>query len=141
MQIIFYVNNSDDKTVPKDLTQVSSLTGTAKEKLDILNPSILITSTTPITANYMYIPELSRYYFCTIEIVRTGIYRVTGHVDVLQSFWTDIQNCPIIAQESKNVWNAYIEDSNRKFFQYGKKQYITIGDIGAPTAQIMVTVG
>ena len=142
MHITFYTNSSDDKTVPKTLTQVSTITGYSRENLDMQNPVLLITSNTPITANYMYIQEFSRYYFCRIEIVKSGLYRAHGKVDVLQSFWNEIKNAPCIINRSKNQYNGFIDDPERKFYQYTQPQYINIGsDIGKPDTTILVTVG
>lgn len=143
MQIIFYNNNSDDNAVPKDLNLLNTLTGELKDTTDILNPSILITSNVSLSANYMYIAAFNRYYFITtIEVVRAGLYRVTGKVDVLNSHWQEIKNCSVIAEKSRNLYNAFIVDGKRKFYQYTRAQYVKIGeDIGKPTTPILITVG
>lgn len=142
MQIIFYNNNSDVNVYPKSLSQVSAINGAFRaETIDQLQPVFEISSATPIAANYMYIPTFRRYYFCTIDIVRTGLYKVTGNVDVLQSWFDYIKECPCILSRSSNVWNAYISDDKRKFYQKTTRQYITIGDVGTPSELILVTVG
>lgn len=141
MQITFYQNNSDDSAVPKNLNEIASLTGSFRESVDILNPVFTVTSATTLTANYCYIPEFSRYYFCEISVLRTGIYQITAHVDALQSWFNYIKQCPAIIDRTDNAWNAYIPDSERKFFQYKHNQYITIGDVGIPKKIVMLTVG
>ena len=141
MQIIFYENKSDDKTVPKTLQTISTINGYPRETMDLLNPIFTITSQTPISANYMYIADFNRYYFCTVEIIRKDIYKITGKVDVIQSFWGDIINCPAIVRKSRNLYNAYINDKERQFYQYTHNQYIELGDIGAPEELVMLAVG
>lgn len=142
MQITFYNNNSDANVYPKSLSRVSSINGAFRaETIDQINPVFEISSATPITANYMYIPAFRRYYFCTIDIVRTGLYKVSGNVDVLESWFDYIKECPCILSRSGNVWNAYLQDNERQFYQNTTRQYITVGDVGTPSEIILVTVG
>ena len=63
MNITLYKNTSDEITVPKSLTLVSSLEGKLVDDCDILNPSIRVNLTQSILlTNYAYIQSFSRYY-------------------------------------------------------------------------------
>lgn len=70
--------------------------GQLTEECDILNPSILISTDydypdSVFSANYVYIEKFKRYYYITkITSVRTNLWRVDLHVDVLYSYKDDI---------------------------------------------------
>ncbi|MBO5853322.1 MAG: hypothetical protein J6Q61_01135 [Bacteroidales bacterium] len=142
MTIYFYDTLNDDRAMPKTLENETEATGTVRGDIDILNPTILIEGDTAIK-NYAYIPDFNRYYFVSPpRVIRNGISEITLKVDVLQTYYVGIMNSPIVAERSSNMYNAYIADPNRKFFQYTVNQYIDIGDdIGKPDTPILVTVG
>ena len=63
--------------------------------------------------NYCYIPEFKRYYFIDeIVSVKNGIWRVSLHVDVLESFKAYYMNlnCVIDKQESLEKTNTMFND-------------------------------
>lgn len=144
-QVNLYSITDDDTTVPKNLGQVYSYTGECRDELDVLNPVFVFQSNEHNvikTLNYCYIPTLNRYYYCKIEFITNDLYRVTCHADVLQSFWNQIKNVPVVVERSRNLYNSFIVDGNRKFYQYSRTQYVKIGeDIGKPTTPILITVG
>lgn len=124
MTINFYVNRSAENVVTKNIEIAASLTGSLRESCEIETPvftvagdSALLTSI--VNANYFYIPEFGRYYFMTKKpkILRTGIYEVTGKVDVLMSFADTIRaNSAIIKKQTfKN--NTILNDGSFKVYQ------------------------
>lgn len=141
MIIYFYDMVEDVLTMPKTPINQTTVTGSVRGIADILNPTIEFESGVE-TKNYAYIPDFNRYYFCdNPRIIRTGIVEVSMHVDVLQTYADGIKNAPIIAERSENLYNYYIADSERKFYQYTENQYVTVGDLGIPDTPILVTVG
>lgn len=141
MTIYFYDMIDDPRTMPKNLQNETTKTGTIRGEVDIMRPVIDIEGNV-FTPNYAYIPDFNRYYYIdSVRILRTGICTLTLRVDVLQSFYEDIVNAPMIAARSENLFNTYIADEQRKFFQYSVNQYIDIGNVGAPDTPILVTVG
>ena len=89
MDIIFYNNVSDDDTIGKNLTVVTTLTGDLKNDCSIENPEILIKNTGMINANYAYISEFNRYYYIENQIILSNnLVRVNMSVDVLETFKT-----------------------------------------------------
>lgn len=141
MTIKFYKNHSDNFEVPKNLTDEVSKTGTLREEAEVMQPTILM-EFDPRPYNYCYIEDFGRYYYITgIESVRNGLWRVSCNRDPLQSFWDQIKEAPIITERSSKFFNNFINDGQRKFFQYTQSQVIKIGDIGAPDQLILVTVG
>lgn len=112
MQIKLYQNNSEKHRIGKSLTEVASLTGTLKEECSIVSPEILIESSSPITANYAYIPEFNRYYFITeVTCVSANMFRVSMHSDSLESFKDAIKNCTAYITRAQNYYNMYIPDN------------------------------
>ena len=93
MSMTIEIGNYTGESYALDKTLVGSvvLTGTLKEGTSIVNPSILVHSNVALTGNYMHIPAFNRWYFINdITSVRTGLWLVTGHVDVLMSWKTAI---------------------------------------------------
>lgn len=143
MIIYLYSITEDPNVFPKTLESPVTMTGTIRDdQVDVMRPSVLITGAPGSQYNYAHIPDFNRYYFVDPPVTdRTGLIYYKMHVDVLQSFAAQILAAPVIVQRSRNLYNAFITDSDRAFYQYRHNQYITIGDVGAPTTQIMVTVG
>ena len=110
--ITLQTNASEDNKLSKSLTDVLTVSGTLRGECSILDPRILIESSTiPSGVNYMTIPEFGRSYFVRdITAVRTGLWEITAHVDVLQSYAASIQACTGITQRQENDWNLYLND-------------------------------
>lgn len=119
MHIYFYNWAGSPNVINKNLSAEPnlSLEGVLREECSIEEPSILIQSD-PRGQNYVYIPEFSRYYFITdITAERNNAYRVELHVDVLQSFASQIKNLDVFGRrtacgiQTKNIVdpNAPIE--------------------------------
>lgn len=79
---------------------------TIKDNLDVLNPVLeLDFNSSTLSKNYMYIPDLGRFYFITsIEIINHVII-VRGHVDVLKTYNTQIRSgkCTATRSNKKNL--------------------------------------
>ena len=92
-------NNSN-----KDLYNGIDYFGVFKEETDILNPIILIESTSFITSNYAFISQFGRYYYIVdITCVRKNLYRLSLKVDVLQTYRENImENTDGIILRSSN---------------------------------------
>lgn len=120
MNIILYVNNSEKNKIGKSLTQIDSFSGTLRENCDVLNPSITfdVDISQVINANYMYIPDFNRYYFVTdIEILNNRLIRISGGVDVLETYKTQILLQTGVIYRQENQWNLYLDDGFFKTYQ------------------------
>lgn len=118
--VTLYENASEDNRVTKALTQRLSISGTLKENTSIINPAILIRATmAQITqCNYFYIPAFGRYYFLRDVISRTNnLVEIQGHVDVLQSFQTQIKANRAVISAQENNWNLYLNDGSIRVYQ------------------------
>lgn len=143
MQIDLYRNDSDIIVIPKNLVLISSINGAVRGEIDVVNPTVRVElSSGALDVNYVRIPDFGRFYFIkNPREIRTGIVELQLHCDVLQSFYPQFVQCPMIAARSDSHFNSYIPDTDRKFYQYGVNQYITIGDIGYPNILVIATVG
>ena len=113
-------NKSPKNQVGKATNDISTITGTLKENCDMLSPSVLV-ETTPIEivkSNYAYIAAFNRYYFITdYSVIRQNLIQLNLHVDVLESFKTDLLKCSCITSRQKNTWNLYLNDGALRTYQ------------------------
>lgn len=96
MEIKLYKNFSEVKEVNKELAEEITLTGSIRDdSIDVLNPVITVNADTAyLNYNYAYIPDFGRYYFFATPpaIIRTGVFQLFLHVDVLMSFKGTAEN-------------------------------------------------
>lgn len=118
-----YKTKSAPNVVNKTLSEVVTFEEVIfKEDTSLLNPTIIINGVSNAseytiedigTSNYFSIPKVNRYYFITdITMMRGGRVAITGKVDVLMSFKTDILGSTqlIVRQEKKT--NNYLIDTD-----------------------------
>lgn len=140
MTINLYVNVSEKERVTKTLSLEKSFSGTLREQTSVIDPIISIESTDNLSQyNYMYIPDFGRYYYIrNVESVKNGLWRITGHVDVLMSFKSQILQNSGVIERQENKWNLYLPDpdfqtSNKTQIQtkkfpkgFGNRSYILV---------------
>lgn len=118
-----YKTKSAPNVVNKTLSEVVSFEEVVfKDDISLLNPTIIINGVSNAssytikdigTSNYFSIPKVNRYYFITdITMMSGGRVAITGKVDVLMSFKTDILGSTqlIVRQEKKT--NNYLIDTD-----------------------------
>ena len=109
----FYNNSSDNRVVHKSLSVIASnVSIDANGQIDVTNPVIKLNMNENILlSNYMYIPKWNRYYYITVIRVLNGKQiEITGHCDVLMSFWNNFKNSLCVAQRSSSNYDEYIDD-------------------------------
>ena len=110
MLIDLYINTSEKERLDKSLGNRMQLDGTLKQETSIINPTVLIETTNPTIYNYMHIPLFHRYYYITdITCIRTGLWRISGTVDVLMSYSDEIKNIPVIISDSTSTDETYMQ--------------------------------
>lgn len=115
MEVKFYHNASDDRTVNKDLLEETVFEGVLRDESDIMNPIIRFDSADVIRFNFCYIPDFQRYYFVkSVNAYRRNLYDVTMSVDVLMSFRGDIVQLTGIIDKQSMPENGdeYIDDGS-----------------------------
>lgn len=118
-----YKTKSAPNVVNKTLSEVVTFEEVIfKEDTSLLNPTIIINGVSNDssytiedigTSNYFSIPKVNRYYFITdITMMSGGRVAITGKVDVLMSFKSDILGSTqlIVRQEKKT--NNYLIDTD-----------------------------
>ena len=113
-------NNSERNRLSKNLSSITTVTGTLKSSTSIMNPVIQIEcELTDVTnCNYMYIPTFNRYYFVDdITSITSDIVQFTGHVDVLTTYASQIRSNNAIVKRQENRWNLYLDDGSFKVYQ------------------------
>lgn len=122
------ITKSPHNKITKDFTVSYTLQGTLRSECSIFNPtidlrigdSVDIKIPSLTKCNYMYIPNFNRYYFITdIKSIRNTMASVSGHVDVLKTFSSQIlANSAIISRtasggddfmylDTSNLWKLY----------------------------------
>lgn len=127
MQIKLYKIYDDRKKVDKDLTTtlIKTITGTLKQDCDILKPEIEVAYNDDILpCNYMYIPKFGRYYFLEPPILSTQRMFLSGSIDPLTSWASDIKKLNCVLSRQEKLFNLYLNDGNYHLLQ--KKQISTI---------------
>ena len=115
MQVIFYYNVSDDRTINKTLRDGATFNGVVRGEVSVMNPVIRFDNPGVLRYNYAYIPELQRYYSIVDKTAyREGLWDVSFDVDVLMSFKNDIANLNVVVdkQSSGEIGNEYIDDGS-----------------------------
>ena len=150
MNLSLFVNNSEKNKLDKSLSNELKFNGKLREESSVVNPSIMIQATNPSGYNYAYIPEFKRYYFITDMVsIRTGIWEISMHVDVLMSFKDSIKSTSIILSDTETTgqtnymsgeqWATEVKNTTTiKMFPHslpttGKYILITAGGQGSKT--------
>lgn len=115
MQVIFYYNLSDARTINKNLVEGETFEGQARDEVDTMNPVVRFDTDQILKYNYAHIPELQRYYsIVNRTIFREGLWDITFAVDVLMSFRNDILNTVAVVDKQSMLENGdqYIDDGS-----------------------------
>lgn len=124
---IDFMNNQEElNKITKNPSTVMTLTGTLRDETDLVNPQIIVEYDGTLTnVNYMYIAEFHRYYFITkIESVRTKLWRVYAHCDVLKTYAEGILGTECVVSRSETRYNLLINDSCFKVYSNPRLQII-----------------
>lgn len=144
MEIVLSKIAEDPKCLYKHPTDAKTLTAQIKDASSIMQPTFYITYDADlITQHYNYVSAWGRYYFVTdMQVDIGGAISIRCKEDVLYTYADQIVQCPIVAERSSNNYNAFVQDNERRFYQYTNNQYKMIGtDIGCPDIICMCTVG
>lgn len=124
MKVQIYKTESEKNKLNKQLELVKEIDVKLLNNTEILKPVIEV-SHIPIkdlnSANYMYIPDLNRYYFIdNIELMTGNNVYISGSVDVLMSYMADILNLKGTVKRAESLKNGYILDEHYKSVSYSQ---------------------
>lgn len=89
MKAILYNNTSDNKKLNKNLNTISTLDLTLYLDTNVLNPVFKV-KTFNNNGNYIYVPDLCRYYFIDNYTLSNQCVYLHCSVDVLMSYKNEI---------------------------------------------------
>lgn len=116
--VVLGKNTSPTHQINKAVTSVATLTGTFRDSVDLINPTVRIEHASPTDFDYVYISDFKRYYFVEdITIVRKGIMDVALTCDVLESHKAGILANTAIIDKQANIYNLYLNDDSIKMRQ------------------------
>lgn len=124
MTVTLYTCTSENERLDKSsyLSGGTSFSFDFKDQSSVLNPSIIIGTSTSISAlNYAYIDTFGRYYYIMeVIVLRADLYLLKLHADVLMTWRSQIRNCSAVCRRQENVNNMYLDDP--EFKVYNNKQ-------------------
>lgn len=122
MDITLCVNNSEKNKLGKFLSNSNIFTGSLKGETSVTNPVVIMELENPTGYNYAHIPEFGRYYFIDDMVsVRTGLWKISMKVDVLESFKSSILGVSVILSDST--------DTGKELYLSGKVWKSTVKEL------------
>lgn len=117
MKVTLYQNFSENNAIGKLITEIAEVQARLKEQVSALDIILELKTSNDIlqNVNYINIPKLKRKYFVVDKDVMTNdIIVLRCHVDVLDSFLTDIKNLNVIVNKSQQLAKSdlYIDDNS-----------------------------
>lgn len=113
-------NSSEVNKIGKSLTSQGWFTGTLRGECSVMNPTVQLSGFSASDVddvNYMYIEDFGRFYFVNdIRSIRNGLWEISGHVDVLETYSTQILANSAIIQRQENRYNLYLDDGQFKAY-------------------------
>lgn len=138
------MNNQEElNKISKNPAGVMTVTGSLREETSIIDPVITIEYSGTLTnVNYMYIPEFHRYYFITqIESVRTGLWRIYAHCDVLKTYAQGILGCDCVVARNQNNFNLHLNDAYFKVYSNPRVQVLNFPQKFSGESYVLVLKG
>lgn len=115
MVITLYKNNSPNYFINKVLAAATTFSGTLRGESSTIDPIIIIEAENLSQYNYLYIPSFGRFYYINnIESVRNNLWRLTCHVDVLNTYRSEIltHQAIVLKATQQNVSDLMIDDGD-----------------------------
>ena len=105
-------NSSPINKIGKAISTIATVSGDLKNESDVIRPEILIESDSSIlSANYMTIDTFHRKDFIEeIQSVRTNLWLVKAHVDVLETYASQILSNTAVVLRQENNFNLLLND-------------------------------
>lgn len=145
MDIFLYKTESAPNVVDKKLTEVAHFTGVRLlDDTSILTPTIEVRESTIIddlwTINYFYIPKFKRYYFVSDAVATTGMFRISGRVDVLKSYKNEIELSSQIITRQENLQDKYLHDNMIPISDKQEVQEVEFGETFDDTNSLFILI-
>lgn len=107
--------------INKPVANPERITGLFVQPFNILNPEIKIRWNGVFNFNYVFVPELNKYYFVDgVEIVSNDVYKISLSVDVLKTYETEILNSFGLIVSRETGANPYLNTRENIFSRLPK---------------------
>ena len=126
LTVTLYNNGSPVEKIGKTLTNGSDFSCLLKDATSILRPTKEVSSSANLSGfNYMYISDFGRYYFID-DIVSThnNRWEISAHVDVLETYKTQILVNSAVVRRQQSQYNLYLDDPDFHAYNYERIQTI-----------------
>lgn len=113
-------NASEKNALTKTVTDLATLSGALRQETSLVDPVFQVAGDIASypACNYITIAAFGRSYFVTdITSIRTGLFEISCHVDVLSSFAAQIRANKAIIRRNAYKWNLYLNDGTFKVYQ------------------------
>ena len=110
MTAILYNNVSDSRKINKNLTELSTINITLYLDTNVTTPVFKVKNFIN-NANYMFVPDLHRYYYINNYTISNQCVYLHCSVDVLETYKTEILNSECLISRSENDYNDNIVDT------------------------------
>lgn len=124
LTVTLYNNGSPVEKIGKTLTNGTDFSCVLKDATSILRPTIEVSSSSNLSGfNYMYISDFGRYYFID-DIVSThnNRWEISAHVDVLETYKTEILANSAVVRRQQSQYNLYLDDPDFHAYNYERIQ-------------------
>ena len=123
--ITLYQNESPVEKIGKTLSNSHTVTDVVlKKDTSVLKPVLLINSVQDVYEyNYLEIAEFNRKYFIDdIRSVNNNLWEVAAHVDVLDTYASEILANTAVIRRQQNKYNLCLDDPEFKTYNYEQIQ-------------------
>lgn len=110
MTAILYNNISDSREINKNLTELTTINITLYLDTNVANPVFKLKHFIN-NANYMYVPDLHRYYYINNYTLSNQCVYLHCSVDVLVTYKNEILNSKCLISRAENDYNDNIVDT------------------------------
>ena len=144
MTIELYISRNEKNVLNKNLPDPYLIEGNLKSETSITDPIIIVQEENPALYNYAKISAFNRYYFITdIRSIRSNMWELKMHVDVLMSYKDQIKTCSAIIDTSERVGkNEYMSNDAFKITVKNKTDIINFSSGFLDNGEyILITAG
>ena len=106
-----YTNSSNPNVINKSITSLGDFSCDFKSMIDVETPEVYVAAGAAYDqANYMYIPEFGRYYYCKARVGTGNTITFECESDPLMSFKSGILSSPAVIAKNPWKYDKYISD-------------------------------
>ena len=106
-----YTMTGDPHSFNKSLSSLGDFSCDFKNIIDVETPEVYVAAgATYDQANYMYIPEFGRYYYCKARAGSGNTITFECESDPLMSFKSQILACPAVIARNPWHFDLYVPD-------------------------------